>query len=74
MKKLATLAMILASAFCFANAAAAGEARTLCVYDPSGANGDAYATMKDFQVAATAWGYDFELKPYTNEKTASDDF
>lgn len=74
MKKLATLGMILASALCFANTAAAGEARTLCVYDPSGANGDAYATMKDFQVAATAWGYDLELKPYTNEKTASDDF
>ena len=74
MKKLATIAMTIAAALCFANAAAAGEPRTLCVYDPSGANGDAFATMKDFQVAATAWGYDLELKPYTNEKTASDDF
>lgn len=54
--------------------AAAGESRTLCVYDPSGANGDAYATMKDYQVAASQWGVDFTLKPYTNEKTASDDF
>lgn len=52
----------------------AGESRTLCVYDPSGANGDAYATMKDYQVAATQWGVDFELRPYTNEKTASDEF
>ncbi|MBO4351688.1 MAG: hypothetical protein J6A01_12205 [Proteobacteria bacterium] len=74
MKKLATIAMTIAAALCFANAAAAGESRTLCVYDPSGANGDAYATMKDFQVAATAWGFDLELEPYTNEKTASDDF
>lgn len=65
------------SALCLlglAGTAMAGEARTLCVYDPSGANGDAFATMKDYQVAATEWGIDFELKPYTNEKTASDDF
>ena len=65
------------SALCMlglAGTAMAGEARTLCVYDPSGANGDAFATMKDYQVAASQWGIDFELKPYTNEKTASDDF
>lgn len=59
---------------CLTANAFAGEARTLCVYDPSGANGDAYATMKEYQVAASQWGIDFELKPYTNEKTASDDF
>ena len=63
------LLFVLASGLAFA-----GESRVLCVYDPSGANGDAFATMKDFQVAATEWGYDLELRPYTNEKTASDDF
>ena len=65
------------SALCamtIATTAMANESRTLCVYDPSGANGDAFATMKDYQVAASQWGIDFELKPYTNEKTASDDF
>lgn len=65
------------SALCamtIASTAAANESRTLCVYDPSGANGDAFATMKDYQVAASQWGIDFQLKPYTNEKTASDDF
>ncbi|MBQ9395024.1 MAG: hypothetical protein IJU23_05845 [Proteobacteria bacterium] len=62
------------AAVCFAQNAMAGEPRTLCVYDPSGANGDAFATMKDYQVAASAWGIDFTLKPYTNEKTAADDF
>jgi len=62
------------AALCLAQNAMAGEPRTLCVYDPSGANGDAFATMKDFQVAASAWGIDFTLKPYTNEKTAADDF
>lgn len=75
MKKItAILATVGLSLVIGAGLAAAGEARSLCVYDPSGANGDGYATMKDYQVAAAAWGYDFELKPYTNEKTASDDF
>ena len=76
MKKysLTTLCLSTLCALGFAGHALAGEARTLCVYDPSGANGDAFATMKDYQVAASQWGIDFELKPYTNEKTASDDF
>ncbi len=74
MKKVWTLFSAVLLASLFGANAFAGEARTLCVYDPSGANGDAYMTMKDYQVAASAWGYDFTLKPYTNEKTAADDF
>ncbi len=50
------------------------QKKSLCVFDVSGANGDAFAIMKDYQVAAAGWGVDFELKPYTNEKTAADDF
>ena len=50
------------------------EDRTLCVFDPSGANGDIYASMKDYQVAAAAWGVNFTLKPYTNEAAAVEDF
>lgn len=73
-KNILSLCLMALSVLGFAANAAAGEARTLCVYDPSGANGDAFATMKDYQVAASQWGIDFELKPYTNEKTASDDF
>src|SRR5690606_33502407 len=49
-------------------------AKSLCVFDVSGANGDSYAAMKEFQAEAAGWGVDFELKPYTNEKTAADDF
>lgn len=71
-KSLALSAFLMASLVGLS--AQAGESRTLCVYDPSGANGDAYATMKEYQVAASQWGIDFDLKPYTNEKTASDDF
>lgn len=53
---------------------AAAEERTLCVFDPSGANGDIFANMKDYQVAAAAWGVTFTLKPYTNEAAAVEDF
>ncbi|MDX9719913.1 MAG: DUF6091 family protein [Myxococcota bacterium] len=54
--------------------ASAWAAQTFCVFDPSGANGDAYAAMKELQTAAAGWGVELELKPYTNEKTAADDF
>lgn len=45
----------------------------LCVFDPSGAAGDAFSVMRDYRAAALAWGVEFELKPYTDEKTASED-
>ena len=50
------------------------EAKTLCVYDPGGASGDAYQIIKDYRTAAAGWGVEFTLKPYTDEKTAADDF
>ncbi len=50
------------------------KSSTLCVYDPGGGNGDIYNMMKDYKVAAKAWGVDFKMKPYTDEKTASEDF
>lgn len=73
-KRIISFCLFTLGALCLAGNAFAGEPRTLCVYDPSGANGDAFATMKDYQVAASEWGIDFTLKPYTNEKTAADDF
>lgn len=57
-----------------AGLAHAGQAHKLCVYDPSGANGDIFNMVKDYRTAAVAWGVDFELKPYTDEKTAAEDF
>ena len=53
---------------------AQAKSSTLCVYDPGGGNGDIYNMMKDYKVAAKAWGVDFKMKPYTDEKTASEDF
>jgi len=49
-------------------------AKTLCVYDPVGVNGDLFQMMKKFQLEALGLGVKFELKPYTNEKTAAADF
>ncbi len=75
-----TLRHLLSTALCLAllggtaPAAAAKAKKTLCVYDPSGAMGDAFNLMKDYQTAAVGWGVDFELVPYTDEKTASEDF
>ncbi len=70
MRTLLTTALALAMA---APAAAAVD-KTLCVYDPSGANGDIFNLTKDYRTEALSWGVSFELKPYTDEKTASEDF
>lgn len=48
--------------------------KSFCVFDPSGANGQVFQLMKDYKLEAVAWGVDFELKPYTDEKLAADDF
>ena len=55
------------------NPAHAAEKRTMCVFDIIGANGDIYNIMKDYKTAALGWGIDLELKPYTDEKIASED-
>jgi hypothetical protein len=68
---------LLAVAFALALPATAGAQavqKSLCVFDPSGANGDIYNVIKDYRAAAVAWGVDFQLKPYTDEKTAAEDF
>ena len=51
-----------------------GVQKNLCIYDPIGANGPIYAQMKDYQIAATEWGVNFQLKAYNDERVASEDF
>jgi len=53
---------------------AAPAKKTLCVYDPSGANGDLFNAMESYKIEALSWGVEFTLKPYTDEKTAAEDF
>ncbi len=61
-----------ATTIALATSAQAGQ--TLCVFDLLGAQGDTYAMMKDYSVAAKQWGADITLKPYTDERVASEDF
>ena len=58
----------------FSATATMASAETMCVYDPSGRNGEAFILMKDYQTAAAGWGVNFTLKPYTDEKIAAQDF
>jgi len=50
------------------------DTKSLCVFDLLGANGPIYAQMKDYKIAAMAWGVEFQLRPYVNEKQAAADF
>lgn len=46
----------------------------ICVYDPIGTQGEAFNMMKDFKLTAAKWGADLELKAYTDERVAAEDF
>jgi hypothetical protein len=70
MKKLVSLLFMLF----FAQSVFAADPVKICVYDPSGASGDVYNLMKDYAIAAAEWGATVQLKPYTDEKIASEDF
>ncbi len=54
--------------------APAAQAQKFCVYDPIGAQGGIYALVKDYALAAKAWGGNLDLKAYTDERVASEDF
>jgi len=53
---------------------AAEAKQTVCVFDFVGKNGDVYALMKDYQLAAKNWGADIELKVNQNEAVIAEDF
>jgi len=74
MRRTILIAAVLTMASVMASTAMAAEKKTLCVYDPSGANGDAFQIMKDYRTAAVGWGINFKLKAYTDEKIAAEDF
>lgn len=54
--------------------AAQASVQRLCVYDPVGSQGEAFNMMKDFKLTAAKWGANLELKPYTDERVAAEDF
>lgn len=49
-------------------------AQTFCVFDLVGTAGDVYSLMKDYALAAKGWGADIQLKAYTDERVAAEDF
>ncbi len=55
-------------------AAQAAETRKFCVFDPLGSSGLIFSQMKDIKVQALSWGFDLDLKAYTDESIASNDF
>lgn len=55
-------------------AAAQAVPKKMCVFDLLGANGPFFSQMKDYKTAALAWGVELELKPYTSERVAAEDF
>lgn len=48
--------------------------RSLCVFDVVGTNGPIYQSMKRYQAAALKWDVKLQLKPYTDEIVALEDF
>ena len=48
--------------------------QTICVFDPVGTQGDAFNMMKDFRLTAAKWGTNLELRAYTDERVAAEDF
>ena len=48
--------------------------RSFCVFDPVGANGPLFAIIKTFQPAALQSGIKLDLRAYTDEKVAAEDF
>ncbi len=50
------------------------ETKKMCVFDLLGANGSTYSQMKDYKTAALNWGVEIELKPYSSERVAAEDF
>ena len=65
---------VLAFSATSANASADLPKRTFCVFDIVGTQGPVYDIMKDYRLAALNWGIDFEMKSYTDEKIATEDF
>lgn len=50
------------------------QAQTMCVFDLQGSAGPQFAIMKDYALAAKGWGATVDLKPYTDERVAAEDF
>lgn len=76
MKKLlkTLVGSLTASTLTFAINAEAANKLTFCVWDIVGKNGPVFTQMEDYRLEALKWGADLEMKAYTDEKIAAEDF
>lgn len=74
MRKLNTLAAGLLALAAATTSVQAQAANKICVFDILGAQGDAFGLIKDYALQATKLGAAVELKAYTDERTAAEDF
>lgn len=71
----AVLALSLPATQAFAQQATpTGNLPVICVFDILGTTGPVFSLAKDFQLHAKKEGYDFNIKTYTDERVASEDF
>ncbi len=66
------LAVFLAPLFLLLSGRA--QAQLFCVFDPMGTQGQVYSIARDYQFVARTWGVKIELKAYTDERVAAEDF
>lgn len=74
MRKFNQLAVALVAATAATASMQAAAANKICVFDILGAQGDVSGMMKDYALASTKMGATLELKSYTDERTAAEDF
>lgn len=46
---------------------------TVCIFDPLGTNGPAYANTREYMLEARRWGLDATLKAYPDERVVAED-
>ncbi|MEC7118711.1 MAG: putative solute-binding protein [Pseudomonadota bacterium] len=68
--KLSLAALVL----CASTAQARTASQTMCVFDLLGTSGEMYALMRDYALASRNWGANLQLRAYTNERVATEDF
>jgi len=74
-KKTGAISVIALAAMGAATSAQAqGAAQRICVYDLLGAAGDLFNMAKDYQVAMQRHGVNIELKGFTDERVAADEY
>lgn len=74
LRQLRTSGVVLFAGLLMISGAQAAEKRSLCVYDPLGAYGDIYGLIKEYAKLVKPQGIDFDMRPYTDEAIASNDF